>query len=365
MSNESNKNKNLISIALSGGVDSTVSAFLLNKEWDRIVGASHYIWPESKCCNTTVLDRAKGICDRINAPYYKIDLIVDFAKKVVDDFTSSYINGSTPNPCVRCNERIRFSQFYNILKEKLVADGLLTKDENMYFSTGHYVQKVEIDGEFFIKKGKDPKKDQSYMLYKIPKDILPFLVFPLGGFYKSEVYEIAKKNNLPSFNTKESQDVCFVDSEYTDFIEQYTGNKELNKPGEIVDLKGTLLGKHKGYINYTIGQRLGLGLGSGPWYVCDIDPKNNRIVVCRSEELRKTELEVTELNWFKSNIEDGFVCDVKIRYNSPPSKCEIYKLSNGNVKIKLYDPKTISPGQSAVFYQGDIVLGGGVICKNI
>lgn len=355
----------VIAVALSGGVDSSVAAWLLHQDHKRMVGASHYILEDSSCCNIHVFIRAQNLCDKLDIPYFKIDQQEEFKACVIDDFIDTYLAGETPNPCIRCNERIRFTRFYDALKVKLVKEGILKEGENLYFATGHYANIVRKEGRYFLKKGKDPLKDQTYMLSRIPKEYLPFMIFPMGDYTKPETLEIAKSAGLPSASVRESQDACFLKGEdYTGFIIESTGRDDLNTKGPIVDPDGTVLGEHRGYIHYTIGQRKGLGLGNGPWYVMDIDAENNIIVVARAEDFRKTRFGARELNWFIDPPAESMECDVKIRYQSKPIACKVIPAADGQtVTVELERPATISPGQSAVFYDDDLVIGGGIITQ--
>ncbi len=352
----------VLAVALSGGVDSSVAACLLKKDWNKMTGASHYIWPGSKCCNKEILSRAEAVCTSLGIPYYLIDLSEAFKKEVVDNFTCSYLNGLTPNPCVICNEKIRFDLFYRKIKDRLIKEKIISRKDELYFSTGHYVRKVKNNEGYFLKKGKDLLKDQSYMLYRIPKEYLKYFIFPLGDYSKSEVTSIAEKLKLSFSTVNESQDVCFVDKDYCEFLINYTGRKDLNNSGNIVDTEGVLLGIHRGYVHYTIGQRKGLGLGNGPWYVVEINADRNLVIVCRENQLARDNLTVCQLNWFITEPSSRISCSVKVRYNSKDIPCVVERLESGKVKVNLKAPAVISRGQSAVFYKDDLVIGGGIIC---
>ncbi|RPJ04994.1 MAG: tRNA 2-thiouridine(34) synthase MnmA [Spirochaetaceae bacterium] len=369
----------LLAVALSGGVDSTVAAILLRKDNPRLIGATHFIWPDSRCCSLPIFKRAEYLARQLSIPYYVIDLQEDFRSKVVDDFVATYAAGMTPNPCVKCNEHIRFSRFYALLRQKLETEGQLAPGETMLFATGHYARIAETRDGLFLKKARDPKKDQSYMLSRIPKKMLPFLVFPLGEYLKTEVVEIAREHKFSTSEFKtgevdESQDACFVEGDYAKFVIQAaaagkTGDsktldatlRNMDKPGNLVDLQGNILGKHHGYIYYTVGQRKGLGLGDGPWYVAGIQPETNEVIICREDETGKNSFSANMLNWFIDLPKKELECGVKVRYQSREVPAKVSSITDGVVEVVLTEKVLISPGQTAVFYRDDLVLGSGII----
>lgn len=357
-----------VAVGLSGGVDSSAALFLLQQEWETVIGASHDICVDSKSCNDETLGRARDLCVSRGVPYFRFNMIDEFHSKVITDFADSYRMGKTPNPCVRCNERIRFSLFYHTLQKQALQDGLLDNGEPLYFATGHYAQKSTLFGYPVIKKGVDVTKDQSYMLYRINPDIFPYILFPLGDKTKKEIVAVAGAQGLPGSSVKESQDICFVPEKYTDFLAGYFGNKILFDTGNIFDNQGNILGKHRGYMHYTIGQRQGLGLADGPWYVSKVNPENNSITVSRKEELPKSSFSISETNWFvppevviRESGGDNIIAAVKIRYNSPSIPCRIEFRNSESVVVSLDEPSVITPGQSAVVYWDDKVVGGGII----
>jgi tRNA-specific 2-thiouridylase len=351
----------VLAIALSGGVDSSVAALLLRKQWKHLVGATHFIWPNSRCCSLPVFKRAEYLARLLVIPYFVIDLEAVFREKVVADFIGSYIAGLTPNPCVLCNGQIRFTLFYDELRKKLIEEKILSVDQDLCFATGHYARIEKTDTGCFIKKGRDPVKDQSYMLYRLPKGILPRLVFPLGDLLKKDVVEIARANKLTVAEEKESQDACFVDGDYADFIVKETGRTDLLEPGEIVDGEGKVHGRHEGYIRYTVGQRRGLGLGDGPWYVSAIEPEKNQVRIAKQDGYKKRDFRVGNLNWFIEPPVEKIECAVKIRYQTREIGCTIVPDKDGRVYVALEQPDLVTPGQSAVFYRDELVLGGGII----
>ncbi len=353
-------NSGIIAIGMSGGVDSSVAAYLLTKSWSRVVGVSHYIWKGSSCCNTETLQRARSTCDELGIPFFIIDLVDEFTRAVVDDFVDSYRHGETPNPCVRCNEFIRFGLFPRKIKDLLVTRGLMTQEESLYLSTGHYVRTREREGRILLRKGVDREKDQSYMLYHMDPDFLPLCNFPLGEMRKPEVVQLAKDHGFPTHSVKESQDVCFVNGKYIDFIKEYTGGELISQPGPIVNLAGSRIGTHRGYMNYTIGQRQGLGLSDGPWYVAELKAEENAVVVAGKKELGKMRFTLRRDSWFVP-LSDSFRSAVKVRYNSGELSCSVNRNPEGTITVDLDEPTVLTPGQSAVFYEGEDVLGGGII----
>ena len=352
----------VLAVGLSGGVDSSVAALLLKERWPRLVGVTHLIWPDSRCCSVEVLSRARSICLRLGIPYVQVDLHDRFRETVVDDFVRSYLEGRTPNPCVNCNAFVRFDVFYDRLRERLPREGLLEEGEELFLSTGHYARITRRGEEVCLEKGLDPLKDQSYMLYRVRREMLPRMVLPLGEYHKAEVVEIAEANGLQYRAVKESQDACFVEGSYAEFIRRYTGREELLEPGEIVDPEGKVLGTHPGTIHYTVGQRRGLGLGSGPWYVARIDKDSNRVVVARREEAEARQFRIDRTNWLVEPPADALACTVKIRYQIDEIPCRV-EPNGGGCRVLLERPEIVTPGQSAVFYDGSRVLGGGVILQ--
>lgn len=354
---------NALLIALSGGVDSSVAAYLLREQWDTIIGATHYIWPDSRCCSEEVTRKAKAICQNLGIPYYLIDLYSEFKTQIVDDFINTYIEGKTPNPCVLCNQLIRFDLFYNRAKMLLKENNTLKGETDLYIATGHYARIAQTSQGYFLKKAKDTQKDQTYMLYRLPKKLLNRCVFPLGDILKSEVKSISQQIGLDYEQVDESQDACFVKSDYTSFIAEYRNGIPVDQSGGIYDLDGHLLGEHKGYLHYTVGQRKGLNLGNGPWYVATIEPETNRVYVSHKTELRRSNFEVERINWYIDPPVDKLSCSIKIRYRSQEIPGHVVPQGRETASVILDDPQNVTPGQSAVFYFDELLIGGGIIRK--
>ena len=290
-------------------------------------------------------------------PHYTLDFTGVFKETVVDNFTSEYLAGRTPNPCVRCNSFVKWDAFIH------QADQLGAT----YISTGHYAQIEKINGDYSLLKGVDPLKDQAYVLWGIPKETLSRTLLPLGGLYKSEVREIARKHNLESAETPESMEICFVaDDNYKRFLAEYSPEEISNiNEGEIVDESGKTLGKHSGFTDYTIGQRKGLGLSfPEPRYVKEIDSDNNKIVVGKKNSLFADSCIVSNTNWLIENPPFENEIECQIRYNSKSVKCKIF-IENEATSVQFNEPQlAVTPGQSIVFYDNNKVLGGGIIEKH-
>lgn len=355
----------LVAVALSGGVDSSVAALLLRERHARLVGASHVVWPGSRCCTLEVLERARAVCRLLDIPYLQVDVQEPFRARVVEDFVRTYAAGRTPNPCVVCNREVRFDVFHARLAERLREQGLLAAGEPLTLATGHYARIVREGEAWFIAKGADPDKDQSYMLHGLRPQMLPHLLLPLGELRKAQVLEMARARGLDFSGVAESQDACFVEGSYVRFIEAQVGQaaaEALLRPGPIVDPRGRELGRHRGALHYTVGQRRGLGLGDGPWYVARIEPGPARITVARREQASRREFTVTDCNWFIEPPAAVRPCAVKIRYRSAELPCTLGPGPRpGSFRVRLQRGEILTPGQSAVFYDGDRVLGGGVI----
>ncbi|MBO4894267.1 MAG: tRNA 2-thiouridine(34) synthase MnmA [Clostridia bacterium] len=350
-------------IAMSGGVDSSVAAFLMKERGFDCVGCTMKLYenedigiPEGRtCCSLDDVEDARSVAFRLGIPYYVFNFTGDFNKNVIDNFIKCYERGVTPNPCIDCNRYMKFDRLYERAK-------VLGCD---YIVTGHYARIEEENGKFFLKKALDPDKDQSYVLYFLNQEQLAHTMFPLGSLTKDKTRETAEKNGFVNFNKPDSQDICFVpDGDYAKVIEERTGR--VYPKGSFVGRDGRIYGEHKGIINYTIGQRKGLGISAPePLYVLSINPENNTVVLGSNDDLFTDELYADNFSWISGEAPtEEFRCSAKIRYRQKEQPATVTPLENNRVKIKFDAPlRAVTPGQSAVLYDGDTVLGGGIIEK--
>ena len=343
-----------VAVAMSGGVDSSVAAFLLRQQGYDVAGVTHQIWFQEEQSfevnrGTDAIDCSRIVADKIGIPHYVIDLRNEFIQEVVVPFCEAYENGRTPNPCVWCNQMIRFGTMLRRLKS-LGFD---------FMATGHYASVEKEDGCYYIKKAYDQSKDQSYFLYTLGQEELRYILLPLGSYLKTQVRQIARELSLPNADREESQDICFIRGDYRDFIKRFV-NLE---PGDIVDVNGKILGRHEGLALYTIGQRHGMGISSNePLYVVRLDKKENRLVVGTREYLYSKILLVKGINWISGRAPE-FPCKVtaKVRYKAPESEATLFEYANG-VRVVFKEPQmAVTPGQSVVFYTGNFMVGGGII----
>ena len=348
------ENKKVL-LGMSGGVDSSVSALLLKKEGYEPLGITLELFAGSSCCNINTYIDAKNVCKTIGIPHFTYNCKEQFKDYVINDFIDCYANCRTPNPCIECNKYMKFG----IMWEKAKELGC------NYIATGHYAKTEysEKYGRWVLKKSQAGKKDQSYVLWNIPKELIEHVVFPLADFTdKEQIREIARENDLKVANKPDSEDICFVpDGNYKKFLEVNSDIKP--KKGNIVNSKGEILGKHTGLYNYTIGQRKGLGISyKVPLFVLGFNKEKNEVIVGEEKELYKKEITVTDINLLLvDKIEETMEVDVKTRYSSKVAKAKIEQ-DGENIKVTFDEPqRAITPGQSAVFYVGDIVLGGGKI----
>ena len=348
------KNKEKVLLGMSGGVDSSVAAYLLLKKGFDVIGVTLEIFEDHQECNSSRNEYdAKKICKILGIPHYTFNVEENFKKYVIHYFFSEYQSGKTPNPCVICNRYVKF-------------EGLLDKADELgikYISTGHYSQ-IEKEGErFLLKKGKDKKKDQSYFLYNLSPNQLPRSIFPVGGYTKEEVREIAKNLNLPTSSKADSQEVCFIqDNDYKGYLKK--NSTKVLPQGEFVDREGNILGYHKGISDYTIGQRRNLGVITGEaMYVVSIDSSRNQIVLGSNKELLSKELIASNLNWVKfETLKKELSLEAKIRYRAKEAKVKILPISKQEVKVIFKTPqRAITKGQAVVFYDQEYVVGGGII----
>ena len=342
-----------ILLGMSGGVDSSVSALLLKENGYDVVGATLELFAGSSCCNINTYMDAKNVCNQIGIPHFTFNYKEEFKKYVIDDFINCYANCRTPNPCIECNKYMKFGIMYEKAKEMGCE----------YIATGHYAKTEysEKYGRWVLKKSNAGKKDQSYVLWNIPKDIIEHVVFPLGDFEsKDEIRKIASENNLKVANKPDSEDICFIpDGNYKKFLENNSNIKP--KAGNIVNSKGKILGQHTGLYNYTIGQRKGLGISNSvPLFVLGFNPLKNEVIVGEEAELYKKEITVSDINLLLvDEINEWMEVTVKTRYSAKEARAKIIQ-DGSNIKVVFDEPqKAITPGQSAVFYIDDIVLGGG------
>lgn len=337
-------------VGMSGGVDSSACALILKEMGFSVTGLTLSLCEKDMARD---LADAKSVCQKLNIPHISMDLSRDFKEKVIDNFISQYKSGLTPNPCLECNKYIKFGKMLDIALENGFDK----------IATGHY-SRVEKQGDrYILKKAKDLSKDQSYVLYCLTQHQLKHLELPLGDLSKPEIREKAEKGGLVNANRPDSQDICFVpDGDYASFIEKTDGF--VSQKGDYIDLEGNVLGKHQGVINYTIGQRKGLGIALGkPQFVIDKNALDNTVVLGDEEHLFKSEVQVCDLNFIPfDKLEKEMKVKAKLRYRHTEQPATIYPLENSNVKIIFDEPQRApSPGQAAVFYDGDIVVGGGKI----
>jgi tRNA-specific 2-thiouridylase len=354
-------------MALSGGVDSSVAALLLKQQGYEIVGAHMKLWDyaevggdihrDGRCCSLDSIDDCRRVCDAIDSPFYTFNLSRQFEAEVIEDFVAEYLQGRTPNPCIRCNTLLKW-------------DAFLTKADELdcqFIATGHYAVVEKQDDRYLLKKGRDDTRDQSYVLWGLTQEALSRTLMPLGNLLKTEVRAIAREHGLSTAENKESREICFVaDDNYGRFLREWQDRKgrESFEPGDIVHEDGTILGKHQGTPLYTIGQRRGLGIGSaGPYYVLAIEAATNRVIVGPNDSLMRREVTVERINWIAAEPSaQEFNATVKIRSQHPGAKAIIRPLTDGSVHV-IFDEtqRAITPGQSAVLYDNDVVLGGGII----
>jgi tRNA-specific 2-thiouridylase len=357
-------------LGMSGGVDSSVAGFLLREQGYDVVGVTMKVWPqdcisraEDKCCGPQAVADARGVAHALGFPHYVVDEADQFERVVIDYFSSEYQAGRTPNPCVMCNEKLKFGSLWN----KAAA---LSCD---YIATGHYAIIEHHDDRAVLRKGSDPRKDQSYFLFSLRQAQLRRALTPLGTMSKPAIREIARSLGLRVADKIDSQEICFVPgNDYKAFLRSHLGEGEFHR-GEIYDVEGNFVGEHEGIEFFTIGQRRGLPGGSPtPRYVVDLDPETNRVIVGAFDDLICQEFEVDRMNWHPVAVaavadpgyNEEIEATVKIRYSHPGTSATLTPLENSRARIRLHEAqRAVTPGQAAVFYQGDRVLGGGWICR--
>lgn len=349
-------------VAMSGGVDSAAAAALLAAAGHEVVGATLKLWcyggaeasPRS-CCSLRDIEDARNAAAALGIPHYVLDEEEDFDREVVRPFVDSYLAGETPNPCVRCNTHLKFGS-------------LLARARRLGFdavATGHYARLEQNETGPVLRRAVDTSKDQSYVLWGIPRGDLAATRFPLGAVTKDEARRVARKAGMPVAEKIESQDICFVQGgHYGEFVAARADGAPQTRPGPIVDTRGNVLGEHGGAVHYTVGQRRGLGIAAAePLYVIRVDAAANRVVVGGREDLLGESMLVRSVNWISCPPPEGELeVEVKVRYRSRPLPARLAPEPDGRVRVRFREPaRAVAPGQSAVFYRGEVVLGGGVI----
>jgi len=350
--------KKRVLVAMSGGVDSAIAAAILKDQGYEVIGATMKLWPEEhcgrhkekSCCSLEDIEDAKKVCRILEVRHYVLNLEEAFQKEVIDYFSREYLAGRTPNPCIICNEKIKFG---SLLKK---AEAL----ECDFISTGHYAR-IERNGCYRLRESVDKSKDQSYVLFSLTDFQIQKALLPIGDLSKDIVRAKAKELGLGVYKKAESQEICFVpEGNYSDFIKKYCGIEI--KEGGIIDSTGKMLGRHNGFWNFTIGQRRGLGVShKEPLYVIDIDPEKNIIVVGDFSEVKKKRFIVKDINWFNKR-DSSFEAEVRIRYNHKKARAFLKEAGDKRIEV-VFEKKqeAITPGQAAVFYEGEYILGGGWI----
>src|SRR6266480_3439217 len=392
-----NRTKRRVLLGMSGGVDSSVAGYLLSQQGYEVIGVTMKVWPqdcisraEDKCCGPQAVADARGAAHSLGIPHYVVDEADQFERLVIDYFSSEYQAGRTPNPCVMCNEKLKFGNLWS-KAATLGCD---------YIATGHYAIIEHVDATpssregkcgagaastfAVLRKGIDPRKDQSYFLFSLRQPQLLRALTPLGGMRKAEIRKIAHSLGLRVADKIDSQEICFVSgNDYKAFLRSHLGESEFHR-GEIYDVAGNFLGDHNGIELFTIGQRKGLPGGSPrPRYVVDLDPATNRVIVGDADDLVTEEFEIDRVNWIcdiargfhggvnscepgvaRAPLSRRFDVTVKIRYSHPGTRATVTQLDDGRAHVRLHDPqRAVTPGQAAVLYDDDIVLGGGWICR--
>ena len=353
--------KTRVIVGMSGGVDSSASAALLLEQGYDVVGITLKLWPqdcvsraEDKCCGPQAVADARAVCHRLGIPFYLVDEAADFQRLVINYFAEEYKAGRTPNPCAMCNQHLKFG---TLIRRARQLGG-------EFIATGHYARlERREDGRVLLKRGRDRRKDQSYFLFSLRQDQLARSLFPLGDLNKNDTREVAREARLKTAEKEESMEICFVpDKDYGAFLEK--AKLVQRHRGEIVDLHGRLLGHHDGIEFYTVGQRKGLGISNPkPLYVIELDAANNRVIVGDESALDREEFTVGRRNWIPFDTPTEVLeVTAKIRYNHPGTPATVTLLGNGDARVTLQTPqRAVTPGQACVFYQDELVVGGGWI----
>ncbi|MGN1030914.1 MAG: tRNA 2-thiouridine(34) synthase MnmA [Butyricicoccaceae bacterium] len=344
-------------VAMSGGVDSSVTAYLLREQGYECIGATMRLYDnettKGTCGSLDDVNDARSVAERLGMEHHVFDFSEEFEQKVISKFVSTYEHGATPNPCIDCNRFLKFGQLLHSARE-LGCD---------YIATGHYVQIDQKNGRYLLNKAVDAGKDQSYVLYSLTQDQLAHTLFPLGGLTKAEVRRIAEEQGFVNARKRDSQDICFVpDGDYVGFLERYTG--KTYPQGNLVDEEGRVLGRHRGAVGYTIGQRRGLGLAMPyPVYVCRKCMADNTVTVGPKQSLYSGALTAEDWNWMlPPEGKAPFAAKAKVRYRHPEQPVMVYPQADGSVRLEFEEPeRAVAPGQAAVLYDGEHVIGGGTI----
>jgi tRNA-specific 2-thiouridylase len=360
--------KTRVLLGMSGGVDSSVTGYLLREQGYDVVGVTMKVWPqdcisraEDKCCGPQAVADARAVAHSLGIPHYVVDEADQFERTVIDYFTSEYQAGRTPNPCVMCNEKLKFGNLWG-KAEALGCD---------YIATGHYAIIEHHADRAVLRKGVDPRKDQSYFLFSLRQPQLRRALTPLGTMHKPQIREIAHSLGLKVADKVDSQEICFVPgNDYKAFLRSHLGETEFHR-GEIYDVAGNFIAEHDGIELFTIGQRKGLPGGSPrPRYVVDIDAETNRVIVGDVDDLICDEFEIDRVNWYSvaavgdSGYNDEIEAVAKIRYSHPGTRATVRLLENQRARVRLHEPqRAVTPGQAAVIYDGEVVVGGGWICR--
>jgi len=358
------KKKLSVLVAMSGGVDSSVACHLLLEAGYEVRGATIRTWETNgcetahsrSCCARDGVEDARRVARALNIPYYVFNFQREFRENVIDYFSREYMKGRTPNPCIACNNHIKFRLFLR----RAQAFGM------DYIATGHYarITRDEVTGRHLLREGNDPNKDQSYVLFGLDQDVLNRTLLPCGEYRKEKIRDIAKQLGLVNAEKPDSMEICFIPkNNYREFLKKNAGAKE--QKGLIRSTAGEVLGEHTGFFNYTVGQRRGLGIAAKePLYVKELHPETNEVIVGTQEEVFRTTFRVSDMNWIAElNGKDTYEFDVKIRSRHPKARAWVKRLDDRTVEVSFAEPQdAVTPGQAAVFYDGDVVVGGGWIC---